>query len=93
MKHASPLGSESLEEAAEETFGRGGADGLIVSGRATGSPVAVEDLDWIHWPTVLRHWLVRHTRLGDESQLARRPLPFADRERLDLLLAERTSGP
>jgi len=36
VKHATPLGRETLAEAAEEAFTRGGADALIVSGRATG---------------------------------------------------------
>ena len=38
VKHATPLGSETLAEAARETLERGLADGLIVSGRATGRP-------------------------------------------------------
>jgi membrane complex biogenesis BtpA family protein len=36
VKHATPLGRETLAEAARETLERGLADGLIVSGRATG---------------------------------------------------------
>ncbi len=44
VKHAQPLGGGGLEAAAEDTLERGLADGLIVSGRATGDPVAVEDL-------------------------------------------------
>jgi hypothetical protein len=38
VKHATPLGRETLAEAARETLERGLADGLIVSGRATGHP-------------------------------------------------------
>ena len=37
VKHATPLGSETIAQAAEETLGRGLADALIVSGRATGA--------------------------------------------------------
>lgn len=36
VKHATPLGSESLEDAARDTVERGLADGLIVSGCGTG---------------------------------------------------------
>lgn len=38
VKHARPLGGGTIEQAAEDTARRGGADGLIVTGRATGSP-------------------------------------------------------
>ncbi len=44
VKHAAPLGAVSIEESAKETLGRGLADGLIVSGRGTGSEPDVEDL-------------------------------------------------
>jgi len=37
VKHATPLGAESLAEAAADALGRGLADALIVTGRATGS--------------------------------------------------------
>ncbi len=36
VKHATPLGNESLEDAARDTCERGLADGLIVSGSGTG---------------------------------------------------------
>ncbi|MEZ6003252.1 MAG: BtpA/SgcQ family protein [Planctomycetota bacterium] len=36
VKHAVPLGSESLEQAAEDTFHRGLADALVISGAGTG---------------------------------------------------------
>lgn len=39
VKHAVPLGGGSIADAARDTIGRGGADVLIVSGTATGSPV------------------------------------------------------
>lgn len=44
VKHATPLGRESIADAAEETFHRGRADALIVSGTGTGQPVAGADL-------------------------------------------------
>lgn len=37
VKHATPMGTESLAQAAQETSLRGGADALIVSGTATGA--------------------------------------------------------
>lgn len=46
VKHASPLGARfDLGEAARETAYRGRADGLIVSGVATGGAVSLADLD------------------------------------------------
>ncbi len=42
VKHATPLGGETLAEAAQETFERGRADVLVVSGPRTGS--APDDL-------------------------------------------------
>jgi membrane complex biogenesis BtpA family protein len=45
VKHARPLGTGgSIAEAAAETAGRGLADGLIVTGKATGARVDVRDL-------------------------------------------------
>ncbi|MEM8952935.1 MAG: BtpA/SgcQ family protein [Verrucomicrobiota bacterium] len=44
VKHAAPAVETTIERAAEETLGRGKADGLIVSGVATGDAVAMEDL-------------------------------------------------
>lgn len=38
VKHAVPPPGTTLEQAAEEVAGRGGADGIIVSGTATGRP-------------------------------------------------------
>jgi len=38
VKHATPMGQETIAHAARETIGRGRADGVIVSGRATGDP-------------------------------------------------------
>ena len=44
VKHARPLGGGSLADAARDTGGRGGADALILTGSATGSPVRPDDL-------------------------------------------------
>ena len=45
VKHAAPLGpARAIETLAEETVGRGHADGLIVSGSGTGAPTALADL-------------------------------------------------
>jgi len=45
VKHATPLGSESLAEAAADAAERGGADALIVTGSRTGAAPAVEALE------------------------------------------------
>ncbi|HPF14059.1 MAG TPA: BtpA/SgcQ family protein [Planctomycetota bacterium] len=42
VKHASPMGSESLEQAAQDTWSRGMADGLVVSGAGTGQAPEAE---------------------------------------------------
>ena len=48
VKHARPLATGyDRREAAKETYGRGGADALIVSGAATGAPVRLSDLEEI----------------------------------------------
>jgi membrane complex biogenesis BtpA family protein len=44
VKHASPLGDTSLERAAGDTFERGLASALIVTGDATGSPASLDDV-------------------------------------------------
>jgi membrane complex biogenesis BtpA family protein len=44
VKHAAPLTPMTIERAAEETLGRGKADGLIVSGEATGSAVDLDEV-------------------------------------------------
>jgi len=48
VKHATPLGSESLEDAAKDTVERGLADGLIVSGRGTGQATDPETASRVH---------------------------------------------
>ncbi len=45
VKHARPLGSPNLTTAVQETIDRGLADGVILSGWATGSPPSREDLE------------------------------------------------
>ncbi len=45
VKHARPLGSPNLTVAVEDTIQRGLADGVILSGWATGSPPSLEDLE------------------------------------------------
>jgi uncharacterized protein len=45
VKHARPLGSPNLTTAVRETIERGLADGVILSGWATGSPPNLEDLE------------------------------------------------
>jgi hypothetical protein len=45
VKHARPLGSPNLTTAVCETIERGLADGIILSGWATGSPPSYEDLE------------------------------------------------
>jgi membrane complex biogenesis BtpA family protein len=44
VKHAVPLGAHSLMDAARDTYVRGLADGLIVSGFGTGRPTDVADV-------------------------------------------------
>lgn len=44
VKHSAPLAARTLEEEVEETVGRGLADGIIVSGAATGKETRPEDL-------------------------------------------------
>lgn len=45
VKHARPLGSPNLTTAVQETIERGLADGIILSGWATGNPPSYEDLE------------------------------------------------
>ncbi|MEL6882189.1 MAG: BtpA/SgcQ family protein, partial [Cyanobacteria bacterium J06607_10] len=44
VKHAQPIGSPTMASAVEDTLHRGLADGVIVSGDATGRPPTLEDL-------------------------------------------------
>jgi len=43
-KHAVPFGSQSMEFVALDTWERGGADALIISGVATGKPTDLDDV-------------------------------------------------
>ncbi|MEA5577546.1 photosystem I biogenesis protein BtpA [Anabaena sp. UHCC 0451] len=45
VKHARPLSSPNLTVAVKDTIERGLADGVILSGWATGSPTSLEDLE------------------------------------------------
>lgn len=45
VKHATPPAGQSLEEAARDTWERGQADALIVSGSGTGHPTSVADVE------------------------------------------------
>ncbi len=44
VKHASPVGNPSLADVAQDTFRRGGADALVVSGPGTGLATPVSDI-------------------------------------------------
>lgn len=44
VKHATPLGDSDLVSAARDLVGRGGADGVILSGSGTGAGTALADL-------------------------------------------------
>ncbi|WP_049919975.1 BtpA/SgcQ family protein [Halobiforma nitratireducens] len=44
VKHATPVGETGIEQAAEETVGRGKADGVLVSGSGTGAETSLEDV-------------------------------------------------
>jgi membrane complex biogenesis BtpA family protein len=44
VKHATPLGRETLGEAVADLVERGLADAVVVSGAATGAPPAIEDV-------------------------------------------------
>lgn len=45
VKHATPVGDQSIERAALETVERGLADGVVVSGPGTGEATALETVD------------------------------------------------
>ena len=44
VKHAVPVGAQSIETLASEAISRGGADGLIVTGSGTGEPTSLDDV-------------------------------------------------
>ncbi len=45
VKHASPLAPQPVQAEAEDCLKRGGADGLVVTGSATGAPVSAALLE------------------------------------------------
>ena len=45
VKHATPLGQESLAEAAADAWQRGGADALVLTGSRTGEPPTADDFE------------------------------------------------
>lgn len=47
VKHSAPLGLRPIDDEARETLERGGADGLIVSGTATGQPTDMAQLSQV----------------------------------------------
>ncbi|MGC6417289.1 MAG: BtpA/SgcQ family protein [Bradymonadia bacterium] len=47
VKHAAPLGLSDLGQVAQDTYHRGLADGLIVSGSATGAATSVSDIETV----------------------------------------------
>jgi predicted TIM-barrel enzyme len=47
VKHASPIGAPALEQMAEDTFHRGGADVLLVTGEGTGKETSFDDVQRI----------------------------------------------
>jgi hypothetical protein len=47
VKHAVPLGDESLEDAARDAWERGQADALIISGAGTGLPALAADVETV----------------------------------------------
>ena len=44
VKHAQPIGAPDLQMVVQETIERGLADGVIISGEATGNPPSISDL-------------------------------------------------
>jgi hypothetical protein len=47
VKHSAPLADRTIEEEVAEATGRGGADAIIVSGRATGQEVDSTELEQV----------------------------------------------
>lgn len=59
VKHATPPEGLTLEDAGKDSWHRGLADGLILTGKATGSPTPVHDLDRLRaaLPPEARIWV------------------------------------
>jgi membrane complex biogenesis BtpA family protein len=47
VKHGTPMGRESIEQCASDTWSRGGVDGLIVSGTRTGGETSEKDIEGV----------------------------------------------
>lgn len=75
VKHAVPIGDLGLAEAARDTYQRGKADALIVSGVATGAGTKVEDLRIVKEAIPEAPLLVGS---GASVETARELLEFAD---------------
>ena len=75
VKHAVPIGDLGLAEAARDTYQRGLADALIVSGVATGERTSVEDLKTVKEALPEAPLLVGS---GASSESAAALLEFAD---------------
>lgn len=76
VKHARPLTDESLEQAALDTWKRGRADALIVSGSGTGQPTSVEDVRRVRASARCALWIgsgvtpERAAMLGEHADVA-----------------------
>ena len=57
VKHATPMSDFTLEEAAKNAIYRGGADGIILSGRETGSLLSLDTLSHFVSKTKLKPFL------------------------------------
>jgi len=75
VKHAVPIGDLGIEEAARDTFQRGLADALIVSGVATGEATDLEDLRRVKQACPQAPLLVGS---GARAETAQEMLEFAD---------------
>lgn len=75
VKHAVPIGDLGLAETAKDTFYRGKADALIVSGVATGAGTSVDDLRVVKESVPEAPLLVGS---GASVETARELLEFAD---------------
>lgn len=75
VKHATPLGRESLVEAACDARERGLADALVLSGRATGAPPQAHELEQVR-AALPRVPLLVGSGLSERN--ARELLAFAD---------------
>ena len=68
VKHAAPLAPLTAEQAALDTWKRGGADALIVSGSGTGAPVSATLLDSVHPRSAQRFDIYRVRAHAENSQ-------------------------